>query len=143
MHFCMYKYITIYIFYIYGPQQFCLDVPIIFTFPFLCLRAKGVTPGNISIHYLFSNFSSYTSWVHMRSLSCCAKERILICGSKGQKFRVIINKCWRKNIMLAHWLMSQQIELASTKTPQRKVIKLLQLELRKEMNKALGLYFSK
>lgn len=45
--------------------------------------------------------------------------------------------------MLAHWLMSQQIELASTKTPQRKVIKLLQLELRKEMNKALGLYFLK
>lgn len=40
-------------------------------------------------------------------------------GSEEQKVRVIINNWRRKNIMLASWLMSQQIELASTKAPQR------------------------
>lgn len=40
-------------------------------------------------------------------------------GSEGQKVMVIINKWRRKNIMLASWLMSQPIELASTKTLQR------------------------
>lgn len=45
-------------------------------------------------------------------------------SSEGQKVRVIINKWRKKNIILASWLMSQQIELASTKTPQRQVIKI-------------------
>lgn len=44
-------------------------------------------------------------------------------GSEGQKVMPIINNWRRKNITLASWLMSQSIELASTETVERKVIK--------------------
>lgn len=49
-------------------------------------------------------------------------------GSEGQKVMPIINNWRRKNITLASWLMSQSIELASTETVERKVIKTSQMK---------------
>lgn len=50
-------------------------------------------------------------------------------GSEGQKVMLIINNWRRKNITLASWLMSQPIELTSTETVERKVIKTSQMKV--------------
>lgn len=84
-------------------------------------------------------FWPYSLWKHAgfgRILSSAVQS--FCSGSEGQKVMLIINNWRRKNITLASWLMSQPIELASTETVERKVIKTSQMKVRNHIFEKKG-----